>query len=276
MWQDLRVSPVWGKHGLSFPNRPIFVLVKKGLCTTQAFKGKMAPILEPQNSVHPRFCQDPNLSRVGPPRVGRRELVNLLWGGSASQAWGKEGGVVPTLEPHNSVCPEFCPNLSVAEPPGVRRMGLPETRRMGLADLHWWWGTNQVRGKVGEWSPPQSHTTQSLTHTELTQTSTAWLRQLTPQQGHKFHRMGWQGVQRGELLHSCKLMSCGRKCSTQERRHLQCQRVAQHSYPAGCPFISLPRATNPRLSSHDSSPLYPNFAQAQGEWLWMRFWTLAR
>lgn len=43
----------------------------------------------------------------------------------ARQAWGEMEGVAPVPEPHNSVCPWFCPDLGRAEPPGVRRVGFP-------------------------------------------------------------------------------------------------------------------------------------------------------
>lgn len=49
----------------------------------------------------------------------------------------------------------------------------------------------------------------------------------------------------------------------------------QHGDPDGCPLTSLPRTTNPSPSSHDSSPLFPPRAGAQGEWLQMGFCALA-
>ena len=46
-----------------------------------------------------------------------------------------EGGVVPSPEPHNSVCPGFCPDLVGVEPPGVGNVGPPGAQRVGLAGL---------------------------------------------------------------------------------------------------------------------------------------------
>ena len=48
-------------------------------------------------------------------------------------------------------------------------------------------------------------------------------------------------------------MPHGGECSRQERGYLQYGRVTQHRDPGGCLFISLPRVTNPRFSSHKSS-----------------------
>ena len=45
--------------------------------------------------------------------------------------------------------------------------------------------------------------------------------------------------------------------------------MTQHRDPGSCSFSSLPRATNPRLSSSVSSPLCPTFAGTQGKWLQM-------
>ena len=42
--------------------------------------------------------------------------------------------------------------------------------------------------------------------------------------------------------------------------------MTQHRDPGGCSFSSLPRATNPWLSSCISSPLCPPSAAAQGKW----------
>lgn len=59
------------------PNRPRFGREKEEPGTAWACEGKMAPIVEPYNSVCLIFCQEPNLSRGGPSGVGRMGLVNL-------------------------------------------------------------------------------------------------------------------------------------------------------------------------------------------------------
>ena len=43
--------------------------------------------------------------------------------------------VVPTPDPHNSVCPRFCPELVRVGLSGVVRVGLPVAQKVGLADL---------------------------------------------------------------------------------------------------------------------------------------------
>ena len=50
--------------------------VKGRACTGWACNRKMTPVLEPHNSVFPRFCWDLELSRAGPPGVGRVGLVD--------------------------------------------------------------------------------------------------------------------------------------------------------------------------------------------------------
>nr|KAF6501181.1 hypothetical protein HJG59_008136 [Molossus molossus] len=57
------------------------------------------------------------------------------------------------------------------------------------------------------------------------------------------------------LLHSLRLMMSGGMCFTQEIWCLQCVKMVQPRDPGGCPFISLPRATHPRPSLCNSSPL---------------------
>ena len=74
---------------------------------------------------------------------------------------------------------------------------------------------------------------------------------------------------------SPKLMLYGGECSTKESWRLMCGRVSQHRDPGGCPFGSLPTATNPILSSHHSSQLCPPFTRALGEWLQTRSCALA-
>lgn len=58
--------------------------------------------------------------------------------------------MVPTQEPHNSVCPKSCPDLSRVEPPGVEREGLVDLlfREVPLV---------RFTGKWKEWPEPESH-----------------------------------------------------------------------------------------------------------------------
>ena len=65
------------------------------LCTGHVYEEKISPVLEPHNSVCPRFCQEPDPSRVGPLGVGR--------GGGMGQVYRKVGGMAPTPKLHNSV-----------------------------------------------------------------------------------------------------------------------------------------------------------------------------
>ena len=51
--------------------------------------------------------------------------------------------------------------------------------------------------------------------------------------------------------------------------------MTQHVDPGGYFLSSLPRATNPRVSSSISSPLFPPYARTQGKWLQMQFTVLA-
>ena len=62
---------------------------------------------------------------------------------------------------------------------------------------------------------------------------------------------------------------------SQERWFMQCGSVTQHRDSGGCPFSSLPRATNPSFSSCYFIPHHPPSAEAQGKWLQMRFFVLA-
>ena len=64
------------------------------------------------------------------------------------------------------------------------------------------------------------------------------------------------------------------ECFTEERFCLQFRRVTEHMGSGGCVLSSLFRATNPNLSSHDSSSLFLPFTRAQGEWLQRRFCAL--
>ena len=50
---------------------------KREVCTSLVCKEKIPPVLEPYNSVSPRSRWESELSRVGPPGVGRVELVDL-------------------------------------------------------------------------------------------------------------------------------------------------------------------------------------------------------
>lgn len=68
-----------------------------------------------------------------------------------------------------------------------------------------------------------------------------------------------------------KLMPSVGECSTQKRWYLWYRRVTQHRNPRGCSLNSLPNATNPSLSSYNSSPLHPLTARVQGEWVIVRF-----
>ena len=65
------------------PKQTRFGHMKRRLCTGQACKGQMAPVLETHNSVRPRFCWEPELSRMELPGDPRVRLTNLpCWGGT--------------------------------------------------------------------------------------------------------------------------------------------------------------------------------------------------
>ena len=96
--------------------------------------GKNGPIREPHKSACPKFFQVLNLSRPGPPGVGKMGLVDHCEN-PCLLGLGEVGSVAPTSEPHNSVCPRSCPDLSRAETPGVERVGVLEVWREGLEYL---------------------------------------------------------------------------------------------------------------------------------------------
>lgn len=58
---------------------------------------------------------------------------------------GEFRGVVLVSAPHKSVYPRFCPDLSRAEPPRVKKRGLPGAQRVGLG------GPVQGSDQSGSW-----------------------------------------------------------------------------------------------------------------------------
>ena len=70
--EAIRVTPA-----VQGPNRPRFGHIKVGLCTGWACKRIMAPVLEPYNSISPRFYWESELSRVELPEAERLGLVDL-------------------------------------------------------------------------------------------------------------------------------------------------------------------------------------------------------
>lgn len=182
--------------------------VKGGLCSRQTCEGKMAPVLEPHNSVCPKFCQSTISAGLG-------HQESEWWGywisherGSASQDWGTVGGLATIPESHNSVSPGSYQHYSRTE--------LPRAHRVGLGDLLWGGDAIRFMGKWGEWLPPLSHITQSLTPPEFAQTSTTWpgswlLSRAQPLQG------GVPGSPEGRGIAFPRLILGGGECSPQER-----------------------------------------------------------
>ena len=172
--------------------------MKGGLCISWACKRKMAPILEPQNSVCSRFCQEPKINRVGPPGVRSVGLVSLPCWGGAGQAWAKEE-VVASPQSHTRT-------RSVLESAQTQQCRTTRSWESGVT----WSPKGRARGspkwavlvrftrKCGEWPPPQSNITQSLTPPESPQVCTSWSKQLISSAEHELHRVG--------LLHSPRLM----------------------------------------------------------------------
>ena len=79
-----------------------------------------------------------SLSQIPPggrSQQGGAGLLGVRRQGGAGQAWGIVEGVGLAPEPHNSVCPRFCPDLNRAEGPGVGWVGPPGAQRVGLVDL---------------------------------------------------------------------------------------------------------------------------------------------
>ena len=79
----------------------------------------------------------------------------------------------------------------------------------------------------------------------VTEGASFWLYSSTE---HKLHRVGREGLQRSGLLLSPRLIPQEGECSTQKRCHLWYWRMTQQRDPGGCPFSSLSRATNPKVS----------------------------
>ena len=48
---------------------------------------------------------------------------------------GDGGEVAPTSEPHNSICPRFCPDLGREDLPGFGRVGPLRAQRVGLENI---------------------------------------------------------------------------------------------------------------------------------------------
>ena len=91
----------------------------------------MAPVLEPHYSVYPRFCQEPDLSRAGPPGAGRMGLVGSYKGEAPVRLvvkWEEwpltQGHTIPSLIP---------PESAQTSTPGSRQ--LPP--QLGAGSLGW-------------------------------------------------------------------------------------------------------------------------------------------
>ena len=176
----------------------------------------MTPILEPHNAVFLRFCHEPNLSKARLLGVKRAGLGDL-WGGCASQALGKVGRLVPTPEPHNSVCPRFYPNLGNLELPGVGSMGCARSLESGASRSSKGRGTTQVYGKVA-WIVLTPTLYISVSDASwVSQVSTCWPRQLTIRHGASF--AGWGERESRGWSYCFPPVWC---FSTQERCHLWC------------------------------------------------------
>lgn len=82
---------------------------------------------------------------------------------------GDIGSVVPAPEPHSSDCPRFYPNLNGVEPPRVKRVGPPGSRKVGQAIYNEEETPVRITRRWREWSPPISYTTQPLIPIESAQ-----------------------------------------------------------------------------------------------------------
>ena len=174
--------------------------------------------MQGKNFSHPRDTQL-NLSKS---LLGARSSMTWpLWivrrGESAYLAWWKFWGTYPSPKPQNLVCLGFCPDLSRAESTSVERVGPPGAPRVRLVDFFWRTDVSQVHEKVGEGNDTNPKATY-LPHWH--HFSLPWLLHCDPvgdnSAGCKLWRVGWQVVQRPEIIAFPRRMSSGSTCSSLE------------------------------------------------------------
>ena len=176
--------------------------------------------------------------------------------------FGERWGSGPIPEPHNLVCPGFCPDLERVELLHVGRVRSSGAPRVEIADLPWEGGASQFHGKFRGMSPT-TKPYNSITDTPcVCSVCFTWGQEADFSARCKLHRMGQQGVQSVGLLHSSRLILHGGECYIQGSWSLHCERGTKHRQPGGCLFSSLPKVTNHILSSHYSSLIYPSFVRA--------------